>query len=504
MGISRVFLWLSKSKNVILIAGILLLGLVVACASSSDGDAGSGNSGSKLIPQRASVVGTVDTGQKLDAIDMEQLFEMFSSGLPGENEGFDKFFSIDQLRDVGIFGDVSRADIFGEITDDDGLEYFGALLHGSFDESKLIAELETVSGSKLVKRAYKGTNIYSSIDDADEYGLSILDDSTFAVGTGGAINDIIDIKGGDVDAASGPLIDTFEELSNGLFGLALKVPQNFGDGAGLEAIPGLGDLPISLDFISSLDIVGLSGDINGPSLDVAVTMDFTDEEAAESLEGFIGGIVSLASGFLADSDTAGLLADLEIDRDGTRLIMKIAIPVTDIPGLFGDLASITGSESSTDSFSISPPGTPEIRLLPIAVGVEVPIQGSDHVDEGVRVDYNSTPPTSGEHWPRWADCGFYSESLPDERIVHNLEHGNIVVSYNFANPAQVTELREALEDESQFGSWGVARQYDDIADGKVALAAWGVLHIMEGVSPREISLFFDAFAGNLGPERVAC
>ena len=500
MGISRVFPQLSK--KMILIAGILLLSLAVACASSSDGDAGSGNNGSKLIPQRASVVGTVDTGQKLDAIDMEQLFEMFYSGLPGENEGFDKFFSIDQLRDGGIFGDVSRADIFGEITDGDDLEYFGVLLHGSFDESKLIAELDAVSGSKLVERAYKGTNIYSSIDDADEYGLSILDDSTFAVGTGGAINDIIDIKGGDVDAASGPLIDTFEELSNGLFGLALKVPQNFGDGAGLEAIPGLGNLPISLDFISSLDIVGLSGDINGPSLDVAVTMDFTDEEAAESLEGFIGGIVSLASGFLADSDTADLLADLEIDRDRTRLIMKIAIPVTDIPDLFGDLVSINSSESWTDSFS--PPGTPEIRLLPIAVGVEVPIQGSDHVDEGVRVDYNSTPPTSGEHWPRWADCGFYLESLPDERIVHNLEHGNIVVSYNFANPAQVTELREALEGESQFGSWGVARQYDDIAEGNLALSAWGWLHIMEGVSPGAISLFFDAFAGNVGPERVAC
>jgi hypothetical protein len=168
------------------------------------------------------------------------------------------------------------------------------------------------------------------------------------------------------------------------------------------------------------------------------------------------------------------------------------------------LDSITGSESSTDSASISPPGTTDIRILPIEVGVEVPSQGSDHVDEGVRVDYNSTPPTSGEHWPRWADCGFYSKSLPDERIVHNLEHGNIVVSYNFANPAQVTELREALEGVAQFGSYGVARSYDDIADGKVALSAWGRLHIMDGVVPIDISRFFDSFAGNLGPERVAC
>jgi len=500
MGISRVFPRLSK--NVVLITGILLLSLAVACSSSSDG--GSASSGSQLVPQRANLVGTVATGQKMDAIDMDQFFEMFSSGLPGDEKGFNKFFSVDQLRDGEIFGDVNRADIFGEMTDADDLDYFGALLHGSFDESKLIAELETLSGRKLVKRGYKGTNIYSPEDDADEYDLSILDGSTFAVGTGGAINDIIDIKAGDVNSASGPLIDTFSGLSDGLFGLALKVPQDLADGADLDAIPGLGDLPISLDFISSLDIVGLSGDLNGGSLDVAVTMDFTDEEAAESLEGFIGGIVSLASGFLTDSSTAGLLADLEIDRDGSRLIMKIAIPVADIPDLFGDLDSITGSESSTDSASISPPGTTDIRILPIEVGVEVPSQGSDHVDEGVRVDYNSTPPTSGEHWPRWADCGFYSKSLPDERIVHNLEHGNIVVSYNFANPAQVTELREALEGVAQFGSYGVARPYDDIADGKVALSAWGRLHIMDGVVPIDISRFFDSFAGNLGPERVAC
>jgi hypothetical protein len=126
MGISRVFPRLSK--NVVLITGILLLSLAVACSSSSDG--GSASSGSQLVPQRANLVGTVATGQKMDAIDMDQFFEMFSSGLPGDEKGFNKFFSVDQLRDGEIFGDVNRADIFGEMTDADDLDYFGALLHG--------------------------------------------------------------------------------------------------------------------------------------------------------------------------------------------------------------------------------------------------------------------------------------------------------------------------------------------------------------------------------------
>ena len=131
-------------------------------------------------------------------------------------------------------------------------------------------------------------------------------------------------------------------------------------------------------------------------------------------------------------------------------------------------------------------------------------RNSDHVPEGQNIDYRTIPPTSGQHWSRWADCGFYIESLPDERIVHNLEHGNIVVSYNLANPAQVTELRNNLEDLSLFEDWGVARPYDQIREGRVVLTAWGRMHSMTGVRPGEIERFFKTFAGDGGPERVRC
>ncbi|MBC8279679.1 MAG: DUF3105 domain-containing protein [Chloroflexi bacterium] len=503
MGISKKTL--SLSKNLVLAVGILLLGLAVACSSSSSDDAG-GGSPSKLIPQKASIIGTVATDQQLDAINMDQFFEMFSSGLPGDEKGFNKFFSIDQLKDGGLFGAVSQVDIFGDISDTDDLEYFGALLHGSFDESKLIAELEDVSGRKLTKKDYKGTNVYSPEDDPDEYDLSILNGSKFAVGTGGAINDVIDIIKGDVQPASGALVDTFNGLAGGLFGLAFNLPKDASEGllgdAGSSGLPGLGDLPISMDFLSSLNVVGVGGNINGSNLDVVSTLDFTDAEAAESLEGFISGLVSLASGFITDPKAAGLLGGLEIEREVSLLTLKVSIPTADLPDLLGDMTSADSAENSPSNNLT--PGTPEIRLLPSAVGIEIPILGADHVNEGVRVEYNSTPPTSGEHWPQWADCGFYSEDLPDERIVHNLEHGNIVVSYNFANPAQVTELREALEDVPLFANWGIARPYDGIPDGRVALAAWGRLDITQGVNPERIGVFFESLAGILGPERVTC
>ena len=128
---------------------------------------------------------------------------------------------------------------------------------------------------------------------------------------------------------------------------------------------------------------------------------------------------------------------------------------------------------------------------------------SEHVT-GTTVQYSITPPTSGMHWPEWADCGWYPDGLRDEMITHNLEHGNIVVSYNLTNPAQVTELRQVLDGVGQFNNWGVARFYDEIPDGQVALSAWGMLHTAQGVTAVPIEVFFEAYAGLLGPGRIAC
>ena len=488
-------------KRTTLASGLLLMILAIACG----GDSGSDGDGSavSLVPQRANVVGSVAANQALEAFDFgaDELVEMLSSGSSEDDDGIGKFFKIEQFQTGGLFEDISRADFFGEITDDDDVEYFAILLHGSFDEASLITGLESVSGEDLVQQVYKGSNVYYPAGDADEFELSVLDSSTFAVGTGGAINDIIDIKVGDAAPASASLIDALNDLDSGIFGFALKVPADLAEDADLGSISQLGNLPISLDFISALDIVGLGGELDGDSLHLKVTMEFNDEDAAESFEGFISGISALASGFLPDPDTAGLLEGLIIDRDGSRLTIEIAVPVVNIPGLFSDLTS----PASIETFGGTPPGTPEIRVISTAIGQPVPIlQSVSHVPEGQKVGYSDAPPTSGEHWSRPASCGFYTEDLPDERIVHNLEHGNIVVSYNFTNPAQVTGLRDALEDIELFDDWGVARPYDRIADGQVAIAAWGHLHTMNGVSPGELALFFEALAGVNGPERFTC
>ncbi len=63
------------------------------------------------------------------------------------------------------------------------------------------------------------------------------------------------------------------------------------------------------------------------------------------------------------------------------------------------------------------------------LGVEQPNAGRQHVAEDQRVDYKSAIPTSGSHWEVEAPWGFYDQELPNERVVHNMEHGGIVISY---------------------------------------------------------------------------
>ena len=138
------------------------------------------------------------------------------------------------------------------------------------------------------------------------------------------------------------------------------------------------------------------------------------------------------------------------------------------------------------------------------VGTQFPFLSREHIDEGTEATYNSVPPTSGDHWSTPARCDFYEEVLPDERIVHNVEHGHIVVSYNLPLESDVQALRDALNDIGLNNVWGIARAYHEIPAGQIGLSAWGVNDVFSGVDKERIERFFEAYSGNLGPERIPC
>ena len=127
----------------------------------------------------------------------------------------------------------------------------------------------------------------------------------------------------------------------------------------------------------------------------------------------------------------------------------------------------------------------------------MPIVGALHIpDDQSFAEYNSVPPTSGSHWDRPARCGSYDDELPDERVVHNLEHGQVVISYNLPLAEDVQELKQLIEDLPGSEMWTVMRPYSKIDPGTVAMTAWGVMDLIPGVDEARIKAFYSAYARN--------
>jgi thiol-disulfide isomerase/thioredoxin len=84
------------------------------------------------------------------------------------------------------------------------------------------------------------------------------------------------------------------------------------------------------------------------------------------------------------------------------------------------------------------------------LGTSYDIQTAEHIQPGAdHPPYNSNPPTSGWHYPQQASWGFYTEELPDERVVHNLGHGGIWIAYTNLSETTRSKLREIAQEYPQ-------------------------------------------------------
>ena len=122
-------------------------------------------------------------------------------------------------------------------------------------------------------------------------------------------------------------------------------------------------------------------------------------------------------------------------------------------------------------------------------------------------EYNSTPPTSGPHWDSgWAGCGFLEDESPDEQVVHNMEHGQVIISYNLSDEDEIEQLREISRSLLGRRSWMIMRPYSKIGEGRIALTSWGwkdEFSISE-LTEERVRSFYDAHRNNSGVESIPC
>lgn len=139
----------------------------------------------------------------------------------------------------------------------------------------------------------------------------------------------------------------------------------------------------------------------------------------------------------------------------------------------------------------------------VTPGQRFPIQGQQHIQAGQpHPAYNSDPPTSGWHYDTPLASGFHEQPAADEQVVHNLEHGHVVISYDCSKltdcASAKTQIRQLV---ARYRNWKVTAVPRQNADTPLALTAWGWLDKLDSLDEARIAAFIST-RRDRGPERT--
>ena len=138
-----------------------------------------------------------------------------------------------------------------------------------------------------------------------------------------------------------------------------------------------------------------------------------------------------------------------------------------------------------------------------AAGQQIAVLPPNHVPEGTDPGpYTSEPPSSGPHYGAPFAAGFYETGDPEAEVpfpegylMHNLEHGYVVLWYNCAGLQESdcrvlkSEIKEVMERNDNFKLIAFPRP---AMDSTVALTSWGRLLSMQQFDGQRASRFIAA------------
>lgn len=142
---------------------------------------------------------------------------------------------------------------------------------------------------------------------------------------------------------------------------------------------------------------------------------------------------------------------------------------------------------------------PQAVSSPVEGTQDFDVASRTHIAQGTNSqDFNTNPPSSGQHWASPAEVGYYDSPLVDEQVVHNLEHGHVWLTFK---PDVAQEIKDKIKAIVEADSWKVVAASREANDSKFAYVAWGRVLKMEEFDENKVKDFIKTYR-NRGPEKT--
>ena len=199
----------------------------------------------------------------------------------------------------------------------------------------------------------------------------------------------------------------------------------------------------------------------------------------------------------------------------TAFLFSLMLTACKIGG--GPGAPALGEEGDTITLTDITTTTPDAPAIAPATVCTVTTEAQsnpnlhrNHLSECTPLTYPTVPPIAGDHYGVWADFKTYSSPVPWGYLVHDLEHGAIVIAYRCesACPDLVAQLQHIVDtfpaDPLCTSTDARSRMIlvpDPTLDVPIAAAAWGFLYRATCFDDASLIAFANAHYGH-GPEQL--
>ena len=276
-----------------------------------------------LVPQGVNLVSLFRLNKLVTNEALQEVYnafaqEFYPSELPLAKEGVAKLrkesgFDPEAFSELLVCGNLLQR------------EYWGGISEGEFTEQNLIAELEKAREEKFDQKEHKGYCVYA--DKRDEFWLCFLGDRKLAVGFKQMVQDIIEVKQGEKEAALGNIYKKLVLQDGELMKLSIEMPQ--------RAKAWIEDKTRKLTEFSlrlPLDIssIGIALGVDGDLIRVRVDVSYPEGEKARDLTEIIDGLRRVAIGLIKIPEIAQLLRRIETRANDCSALLCFETPKDDL------------------------------------------------------------------------------------------------------------------------------------------------------------------------------